>query len=142
MCTSLRNQPYVYGFHFWHMTQFQIEGGGVVQDVNKLFWLFQILWPKTKIMTIKFTKTGVDSSFLGSELFFTKGWKKNQICYKRAFFSFFLFTKKTLKCCDFFFFFFKRCLKPKIKDDLYWLLVGKFFGPYQYTKFSLINYVR
>ena len=37
--------------------------------------------------------------------------------------------------------FFERCSKPK-KKNIHWLLVGKFFGPYQYTKFLLINYAR
>ena len=66
------------------MTQFQIEGGGVVQGVTKLILTFSALWPKTKILPIKFPKNGVDYSFLGSDKFFTKGWEKNPTCYKRA----------------------------------------------------------
>ena len=55
------------------VTQFQIEGGGVVQGVTKFILIF--FWlsgPKNKIMPIKFTKNGVDSSFSGSEKFFKK----------------------------------------------------------------------
>ena len=44
------------------------------------------LWPKTKIMPIKFTKNGVETSFLGSKKFFEKGWKKFQHATKEPFF--------------------------------------------------------
>ena len=33
-------------------------------------------------------------------------------------------------------------LKMKMIYDLYWILIGKFLGPYQYTKFSPINLVQ
>ena len=79
------------------MTQFQIEGGGVVQGVNKFFQLFQLLWPKTKIMPNKFTKNGVESSFSVSEKFVKKGWKKIQHATKEPFFSLFLEKKKKVQ---------------------------------------------
>ena len=61
-----------------HKTQFQIEGGGVVQGVTKLISTFSAFFrPKTKIMPIKFTKNGVDSLFSGVK-FFQKGMEKNQ----------------------------------------------------------------
>ena len=43
-----------------------------------------------------------------------------------------LFKKKIIK---------KLKLKKNV-HDLYWIMVRKFFGSYQYAKFSLINYVR
>ena len=64
---------------------------------------------------------------------------------KEPFFSLFLKQKKTVK---FRVNLFKKIVKGgknqknKIIYDLYWVLVGSFFGPYQYTKFHLINSVR
>ena len=46
-------------------------------------------------MQIHFTKNGVDSSFLGGDKFFKKGWKKIQHAAKELIFS--LFKKKNKK---------------------------------------------
>ena len=45
-----------------YMTQFQIEGGGLVQGVNKLTITFSVLQPTTKSMKIMLRKNVVDSS--------------------------------------------------------------------------------
>ena len=106
------------------MTQFQIEGGGVVQSVTKLISTFflKLLWPTTKVMPIKFTKKGVDSSILGSDNFVTKRWEKNPACYKK---DFFFFYKKKLNFWDISFLTFQKVFKTKknikIVKDLYWL---------------------
>ena len=70
------------------MTQFQIEGGGVVPGVTRLILNFQLFLPKTKIMPIKFTKNGFDSSFSGSDKFFKKGRKKSNMLEKSLFSQF------------------------------------------------------
>ena len=47
--------------HTLPMTQFQIQGGGLVQGVTKLYTTFSTFLPKTKIMEIELTKNLVDS---------------------------------------------------------------------------------
>ena len=42
--------------------------GGLMQDVTKLIITFSTLWPK-KIMPIELKTNGIDSSYLGREMF-------------------------------------------------------------------------
>ena len=64
-------------------TQFQIEGGGVVQGVTKL---------KLKLCQLSLQKMGLNLHFQEVKSF-SKRVKKNQTRYKRVFFLI-IFTKK------------------------------------------------
>ena len=49
-----------------YMTQFQIEGGGLVRGVTKLIAILLTFVNLTKTMPIELTKKWIDSSYLGS----------------------------------------------------------------------------
>ena len=57
------------------MTQFQIEGGGLVHGVTKLITILFTFVTLNKSMPIDLTKNGVDSSYLGGIWFFKIGCK-------------------------------------------------------------------
>ena len=67
--------------------------------------------------------------------------KKSNMLQKSLFLIIFTKKKRKEKFCEIFFIHFFRYVQIEEKNvyDLYWILIGKFFGPYQYTKFSLIN---
>ena len=90
------------------MTQFQIEGGGVVQGVTKFILTFSAFVTKKKnYVNTVYKKKKNDSSFLGSEKFFKKVGEKIQHLFSHSFYK-----KKHKNFGTTFFLHFKKCSKP------------------------------
>ena len=71
-------------------------------------------------MPIKFTKNGVDCSFLGSEKLFTKGWQKIQHATKEIFFV----TEKNIEILVCYFFFNFKGVPNQIEIKIIMIYIG------------------
>ena len=97
------------------MTQFQIEGGGVVQGVTKLIsTFFSFCDLKLKLCQLSLQKMGLNHHFQEVKSFSKRDEKKSNTLQK-SLFSHYFYKKKTFKFLDTIFFltFFERCSKSK-----------------------------
>ena len=95
-------------------TQFQIEGGGVVQGVTKLIsTFFSFCDLKLKLCQLSLQKMGLNHHFQEVKSFSKRDEKKSNTLQKSLFFSLFLQKKKLSFGTQFFLTVFERCSKSK-----------------------------